>query len=469
MRPWAVAFVVCPSALACGLLVPEDLVERGRRDEVSGFVAGAGVEVCFDGTPVVSSSQAKDGPLSVCLAEGDAARSCGPGGTCGVGERCVCGRCITRPCRTSTECGPGELCQANRCVSACTNDRDCGQGERCSAGGCARPCATGADCPFGERCSTFDGTCVVKLCGDVVGCGGTDVCVPQQVVADLREPHAMRWRGDRVAYIEVRGGPAGPDGCSIFRARMVDNRRWVVDPTTAVVAPGAGDAGCLGAPSVVPGGDGVVLVASRGDGSGIVRAWSHDGVEFVREEALVLGPVHAWEAGWVGAPGIAAWSGGIVMVYEGGRGAGIGIARLGSSGADRVSEQPWLMPANFEDPVLWRHVERVGSPSAVAHEGALLVYLTVRGVEGSDAVTKAGEVYVADANDSIGLASTRDLLGVEVFSGGPVLARRTNLRAYLGEAEPALFLEGGASWLVYAASDATGAQRTGLGLASTVP
>jgi hypothetical protein len=61
------------------------------------------------------------------------------------------------------------------------------------------------------------------------------------------------------------------------------------------------------------------------------------------------------------------------------------------------------------------------------------------------------------------------LQGVEVFAGGAVLARRTNLRAYLGEAEPSVLFEGGASWLVYASSDATGVQRTGLGMASTVP
>jgi hypothetical protein len=468
MRRRAVVLLVSTSALACGLLVPADLVERECRDEVSGFVDGAGVEVCFDGTPVVSSSQAKDGPLSVCLAVGDEARPCGPGGACGAGERCSCGRCTTRPCRTSTECEVGDVCQANRCTSACTGDRDCGEGERCSAGGCARPCAASVDCPFGESCSTFDGTCVVKLCGEVVGCGGSDVCVPQQVVADLREPHAMLWREGRVAFFEVRGGPAAPNDCSIFRARVDGDRRWVVDPTTAVLEPAADDAGCLGAPSVVAAGEGLVLVASRGDGSGIVRAFSEDGVVFTREDALVLEPASSWEAGWVGSPGVAAWSGGIVMLYEGGRGAGIGMARLESSGAERMSEGPWLAPSTFEDPVLWRHVERVGSPFAVGREGVLLVYLTVRGVEGSDAVTQAGEVYVADANDSIGLASTRDLRGVEVFAGGPVLARRTNLRAYLGEAEPSVLFDAGASWLVYASSDATGAQRTGLGMA-TVP
>jgi hypothetical protein len=241
-----------------------------------------------------------------------------------------------------------------------------------------------------------------------------------------------------------------------------------VDPTTAVLEPEDGDAGCLGAPSVVAAGEGLVLVASRGDGSGIVRASSEDGIVFTREDELVLEPSSSWEAGWVGSPGVAVWAGGVVMLYEGGRGAGIGMARLEPSGAERVSEEPWLTPSAFEDPVLWRHVERVGSPFAVGHEGVLLAYLTVRGVEGSDAVTQAGEVYAADANDSIGLVSTRDLRGVEVFAGGPVLARRTNLRAYLGEAEPSVLFAGGVSWLVYASSDATGAQRTGLGMASTL-
>jgi hypothetical protein len=121
----------------------------------------------------------------------------------------------------------------------------------------------------------------------------------------------------------------------------------------------------------------------------------------------------------------------------------------------------------FDDPVLWRNVDRVGSPFAVERDGVLLVYLTVRGVEGSDATTPSGQVYLADANDSIGLVSTRDLIGVEVFVGGPVFARRTNLRAYLGEAEPSVLFESTGSWMVYAGSDASGSLRTGLGLAST--
>ena len=457
--------------LACGLLDLGDLSEgSGRRDEMTGFVDGAGIEVCYDGLKVVSSSQAKNGPLSVCLRVGDTAKSCLNGEVCSVGEICECGRCTTRPCRTSAECGNGEACQSNRCASSCADDRDCHVGERCSAGGCARICDGDAGCAFGERCSSFDRTCVVKLCGEVVACSGEDVCVQQQRVADLHDPHAMITEHRRVAYVEVRGDIAAPNDCAIFRARIVgrnngDARRWVVEPTTAVLVPGDDDGGCLGGPSAIQEGGKLMLYASRGDGSGIVRASSKDGVVFERDEGFIFEASAAWEKGWVGSPGVALWSGGVVMLYEGGPGAGVGIAMVEPSQAVRVANEPWLAPHVFEDPVYWRGIERVGSPYALVRDGVLYAYVTVRGTEGSDALARSGEVYPADVNDSIGLAATRDLRAVDVFGAGPVFARRTNLRAYLGESEPAVLVDGGGSWLMYVSSDASGQQRMGLGMA----
>jgi len=166
---------------------------------------------------------------------------------------------------------------------------------------------------------------------------------------------------------------------------------------------------------------------------------------------------------------VTAWAGGVVMLYEGGRGAGVGIAREGVYGFERVADGPWVSPLVFEDPVNWRGIERIGSPFALDRGGVLYAYLTVRGVEGSNAVEKPNHAYPADANDSIGLASTRDLRNAEVFAAGPVFARRTNFRAYLGEAEPAVMVDAEASWLMYTSSDATGEQRIGVGLATTRP
>lgn len=460
---FVVSVVLLPAA-ACGLLVSDDLTEPGKADAVTGFADTLGVEVCLEGKHVVSPSQAKDGPLSYCLGPEALAIPCLDGEGCRSGERCICGRCTTRSCRNATECEGGEVCQSNRCVASCAGPGDCLSGETCSSGGCARMCGRHEDCAFGEKCSAFDGTCVVNLCGETVACGGQDVCVAQEIVADLREPHLLRAPEGLLAFFELRRGA----DCAIHRARVEGHRRWVVEPAAPVLEPTMGDGGCVGAPSVVLSGGVYEMFAARGDGQGILRARSTDGVSFVRDEELLLTPSLPWEAGWVGAPGVAERSGQRVLVYEGGRGAGIGIARVDSSGAERVSTKPWLVPGMFEDAVLWRNVDRVGSPFAVERDGVLLVYLTVRGVEGSDATTPSGQVYLADANDSIGLVSTRDFWGVEVFVGGPVFARRTNLRAYLGEAEPSVLFESTGSWMAYAGSDASGQLRTGLGLASTL-
>lgn len=457
--------IVC--AAGCGLMTPDRLDQERRSDRYTGFVEESGIEVCFGDRRIVSPALAKDGPLAICLSGDASARACASDDACGAGERCVCGRCTTRPCRTSTECGNKQVCQSNRCTASCGDERGCGAGEVCSSGGCARPCAGDQDCAFGERCSAFDGTCAVKLCGPAITCGGGDTCVDLQRVADIREPHIATVDGQTVAFVELR--ETGPEhDCAVYRARVARPTRWVVEPLAPVLSPAAEDGGCLGSPSLLADGSGWSLVASRGDGSAVVRARSTDGVSFTRDASPVLEPAESWENGWVGAPALARWRGNHVMVYEGGHGAGIGLATLGAAGsAVRLSSDPWLTPTHFEDPVLWRGIERIGSPFAVERDGALLVYLTVRGTEGSDATTASGEAYPADPNDSVGLAATRDGFEVERFAAGPVFARRTNLRAYLGEAEPALLFDDAGASLVFSASDATGQQRTGLGLATS--
>ena len=478
--------VLSAAHMSCGLLAPsDDSHQSGRRDIASGFVGGSGVEVCFDGKRIVSSSQAKGGPLSMCIGAGEEPRACLSSSTCETGESCVCGRCTTRPCRTSTDCAGGEVCQGSRCVGICSDDSDCLAGQKCSAGGCATPCTTAADCSFGQRCSSFDGTCVVKLCGDAVVCGAADVCVPQQRVADLHEPHPMVFGGRRVVYLEARGDIAWPNNCVIIRARVVTPTRWVVDPPSPVLVPAGDDNACLMGPSAIKQDDRVVLYVARGDGTAIVRASSQDGVSFTRDERVVLSPSEdgsiaaEWERGWIGSPGVVALEdGSTLMLYEGGRGSGIGLARVDAPGntgsARRLMDRPCLTPLSFENGTFWRDIEKVRSPFPIVINKSLFVYLTVRGVEGSDASTKTNDIYPADINDSIGMAVLHgyasemlaDMLSVDTFPTGPLFARRTNMRAYLGESEPAVHVETGVSWLVYSSTDASGDQRMGIGLAT---
>jgi hypothetical protein len=327
-------------------------------------------------------------------------------------------------------------------------------------------CGGPGDCAFGEKCSALDGSCIVKTCSETVSCSGTDDCVAQEEIADLREPHVLVANGQKLAYVELRR-PAGKGkvSCAIHRARITGALRWEIDPIEPVLAAGAEDDGCIGAPSLLVGADGWVMYAARGNGAGIVRAHSADGVQFERESGDVISPHFDWENGWVASPGVARFGTTVVVAYEADQGRAVGVATVGADGQPVAAST--LTPSGFEDPVFWRNVDRIGAPFLITKGDSLLMYLTVHGVEGYDAISESAGVYPADPNDSIGLVETRDLTHWGRFSTGPVFARRTNLRAYLGEKEPSVLIEDSGSWLVYVGSDASGQSLTGLGLAAT--
>lgn len=453
-------------AVGCGLLGADENEMARMRDPYLGFVEAPTIEVCYQGTRIVSPSKSNGAPLSICVAKGSQARTCVSSSECGGTETCVCGRCMTRPCGSSTDCELHEVCQGQRCAKSCGTEADCAQGETCSGGGCSRLCSGPQDCAFGEKCSALDGSCIVKTCSQTVSCSGDDECVAQEEIGDLREPHVLAADGQKLAYVEIRR-PAGKNkvSCAIHRARVVSGQRWEIEPIEPVLAAAPEDDDCIGAPSLLVGPDGWVMYASRGNGTGIVRAHSSDGVQFEREKDDVVFPRFDWENGWVASPGVARYGASLVLAYEADHGKAIGIATIGADGLPVAAS--WLVPGGFEDPVFWRSVDRIGAPFLIAKGDSLLMYLTVHGVEGYDAVSESAGVYPADPNDSIGVAETRDLAHWVRFSTGPVFARRTNLRAYLGEKDPAVFVEESSSWLVYVGSDASGQSLTGLGLAAT--
>ncbi len=69
----------------------------------------------------------------------------------------------------------------------------------------------------------------------------------------------------------------------------------------------------------------------------------------------------------------------------------------------------------------------------------------------------------ADPNDSIGMAASKDGVTFVPYPAGPVLARVTNLRSYLGEREAAVrLLPGGGATITFVSMDATGTSESGL-------
>ncbi len=463
--------LVVTAELGCGSLGHDAPPEPVARDPRTGLVDGPGIEVCLGGTRVVAPSRATGGALSVCVAPVAVERRCSDTSECAAGERCVCGRCVTRPCRNATECEAREVCLGGRCASVCTSASACGPNETCTAGGCARRCGSSADCAYGEQCSALDGTCIVKLCGPSISCGGDQTCVQQEHVADLREPHVTVWSGQRIAYVELREQAGATTSCAVHRARVVSPRRWEIDPVAPVLAPADGDGDCVGAPSVVDAGGRMILYAARGDGTGLIRATSVDGVAFERSPGVIWSATQSWEGGWVGSPGAVSFGGATIVFYAADGGRALGRVQVDETNGhvQMPDTRPVLVPSDVEDPLFWRQMERITAPFPVVRDGVLLLYFQGRGVEGADAEIAAGGAYPADINDSIGLAATRDLVDWELFPSGPILARKANLRAYLGELEPSVWFDEAGGWLVYVGADATGRATTGLGLAASAP
>jgi hypothetical protein len=451
-------------ALSCGLASSGARDEAPRADGTSGFGAAEPIEICLGAARVVSPATAAVAASSVCVPEDSIERACASDAACDAPERCLCGRCIVRACEGAAACGAGEVCRAHRCTRACGADGDCAADERCASGGCARACGADAECHHGEACDPLGDVCVTKTCGAGLPCGAARRCEDEEVVRDAREPEVALLDGAGVVFVEMTDFQGRP---AVYRARVVGPLRWIADPIEPVLA--APDEGGVGAPSVVARGGAIELYAALGDGAALVRATSSDGgATFTRDAAPVLEPAEGWEAGFVGSPAVFEREGATYLAYAGGRGAGIGLARVGAAGAERLTSAPVITPAALDDSFFWRGVTRVGAPYARVSGDVVRLYLTARGAEGSDAITSEGALP-ADVNDSIGLVATTDLASFSPFPTGPVYARVANLRAYLGERDPAVRAWASGAELYFVASDASGERTTGLARALAGP
>jgi hypothetical protein len=431
---------------ACGLLPEDDGAGAFPSDGIGDLGAAEPIEVCL-GTAHVVAPSASTGAGAVCVAEGATAAACSADAGCTGIERCVCGRCVVEACDASVGCGEGRVCRARRCTVGCAADADCDEGEVCAAGGCARRCAGDGDCHFGERCDALDDTCVAKLCGAAGSCGAGSRCEALAVTGELHEPEVA---SDALAFVEIRGD----DGPAVYRMRIDAPSRWTADPEGPVLE-GAG------APSVIAHGDHVELTFASA--AGIERATSEDGGRtFTRDAAPLLTAALPWENGFVGSPSLRVFRGATVLFYEGGPRAGVGVARVESGVATRLADAPLATPASVSDPRFWRDVSEVGAPSALVVGDAVRVYFTARGVEGLGA--RIGASFApADPNDSIGLLASTDLGAFAASPTGPVFARMTNLRTYLGEREASLrLMPSGGVEITFVATDASGQNVAGL-------
>jgi hypothetical protein len=459
----AAGSVVAVALVAGGLAPAPSPAPPFPGDGVAGFGDPTPIELCVGSARVVSPDLASLAG-SVCVGAGEQATACADDTECSGIERCVCGRCIVEACETSADCSGGRVCNSRRCTQGCIADGDCPSGEGCNSGGCSRPCSSDGACHYGERCDALLNVCVTKVCSDVKPCAPGDTCEAGTIAAALHEPEVTTIGGASVAFVELRPGDAGSG--AIYRATVDGPSRWTANPSMPVLASVMGQG--TGGPSVLVAAGRIDLYFTIGDGQGIGHAVSSDGgMTFMPDAAPVLVPASSWEHGWIGSPAVVSYQGATLLFYEGGPRSGVGLARIDASGtAARASDTPIVTPSTLEDPLFWRDVSEVGAPYAVVAGDVLRVYVTGRGVEGSDAV-RGDAALPADVNDSIGMVASRDGTSFTPYPTGPVLAQVTNLRAYLGEREAAVRLSsGGGAEITFVATDAAGTTESGLARAT---
>ncbi len=449
---------------SCGLAPGKDETPVFAGDGIAGFSQVGAIEFCVGRSRVVTPFVAEGAEVAFCVDNSRKPTSCSSDSDCASPEHCYCGRCAVHACDiTGRGCSQDEVCQGNRCTERCTKNSDCHDGNVCDGGGCGRPCSRDTDCPYGELCDSLNQVCRVSLCNSFITCGSDQTCVSQEQLGEMHEPFIVGSGSNERAYLALVAGKTS----AIYRARLETPERWVADPDKPVLEADAADQNEVGAPALVQSSAGYTLYFTSAGGARIERATSSDGKSFSRDATPVLvADPGGWENGRVASPSVVSFHGTTYLLYEGGHGAGIGVARIDGGTAKRIGQGPLVTPAKV-DSRFWRDLTTVGTPDAVVVDGVVRIYFTGRGAEGADAIDQ-GNALPAAINDSIGLVTTRDFARLSYFPLGPVFARRTNLRAYLGEREPFVRMDGSRTRLVYVTGDASGAI-TGLALAAEPP
>ena len=454
---------------SCGLAPHDSETPEITGDGISGYREVGPVEFCIGRTAIAPPSEASS-EIAVCVDSSRGPVDCDGDAECAFPERCVCGRCVVKGCASDgLGCEANEVCRQGRCTIQCNDDSDCAEGLVCDAGGCAAPCETNADCRYGERCDrlTSPRACRTRLCDSTMPCPSGLECESLQRIGELHEPYLIDFGGSEIAYVELRAAAAR----SIFRARQTSELEWVADPADPVLeASVPEDLSQVGSPALVVDGGELTMFFVSAAGAAIHRATSSDGIAFTRDPAAVLtADATSWEAGRIESPSVVDHRGARYLIYEGGVGRGIGVARLAEGIATRLDPSSPAFEANdVVDAVFWRALSKVASPHALVVDDVVRIYFAGRGAEGSDAIA-ANQSIPADVNDSIGLVTTRDFSSFERFPVGPVFARRTNIRAYLGEREPFVRIEDDRARLHFVSTDASGSRVSGVSVAANPP
>ncbi len=452
LRTLAVALGAVAVAQACASLDQPAIDSPPLADGVAPYRGDLRVEVCFGSARVVERAPITRA-VGACRPEDATPAACATRADCRERESCVCARCTAQICQFNSDCPTGLTCGGTgtrRCMVRCENDADCADGLVCFETGCAAPCADTAECVTGELC--LGGRCTVIGCGDLAAkCGTGEVCDAQVREGKLYSPSVHQQGDESVLYVEVEEALAPR---AILRATSRDGLRFTAAPDRPVLSAPAGWT-AVGAPAVLVG-DGVTLYVELDGGAALGVTRAADGVSFGAVEQI-LAPSEAWEDGRVAAPSAVQVGGRTLLFYEGGAGAGVGLATApGPVGPfTRQPGGPLLAPTHLEDPRHWNDLSRIGAPAALVTTTAvgdrvLRVFFEADGVE--DTAATPPDAGGAPSNASIGVAITEApgagaAVALAPFLHNPVLGQVKNL-APVSEHGPAV-LRVGHEWRMY--------------------
>lgn len=336
------------------------------------------------------------GPLQVCLGNAEAlagpdaataagwcvaepAPPCEDDSSCHAEEQCRCGLCRVVRCSSSAECPAGRTCivALGRCAAACdpAAPTGCPDGFVCHLGGCVAACSTDADCAHGESCSPTHRRCVAAPCSRDADCTAGLHCEIQVVAAELLHPDPVE--DDDGPWVAAELRRAGRS--QIVRLdRTAPTRLVAADDAPLLVPRDDWEADRVGAPAVVVHDGTTYLFYAGGDDQGLGLATAGADRVFVRRtHDPLLAPAEPWEAGRIGAPAVWPHDDELQLLYVGGDGAGIGLARPDADGTAwrRVGDGPLVAPADLAVPGRWVDLAAVAEPDVgLAPDGESIVW-----------------------------------------------------------------------------------------------
>ena len=367
---------------ACGTVGRDDELPPRPCSDLGPWTDHGPLQVCLGSAEALAGP---DTPPAAGWCVADPARPCADDASCTTEERCRCGLCRVVRCSSSAECDAGRTCivALGRCAAACDPavPDSCPDGFVCHLGGCVAACSTDAACAHGETCSTRHGRCVAAPCGHDADCAAGLLCEIQVVAAELLHPDPVEDDDGPWVAAELRRNGRS----QLVRLDRTALTRLVATDDAPLLTPQDDwEDDRVGAPAVVVHDGTPYLFYAGGDDQGIGLAVAGADRTFVRRSHHpLLAPAEPWEAGRLGAPAVWPHDGELQLLYVGGDGAGIGLARPDADGRSwrRVGHEPLVVPADLTSPGRWIDLVAVAEPDVgiLADDGSAVWFVAGHG------------------------------------------------------------------------------------------